>query len=321
MTGALPRQDGTGAPTPGTTGRRVLVTGAGGFVGGALARGFATLGWEVIALDRSFGEGTPGEGAGIRRVEADLLEGVPPSVPLVDLVVHAAWNTTDATTLGVSPAHHVAANLRPLLGVLEFVGRIHPAAFIFLSSSGVFRPEDATQALTDADLPSGMSPYAAAKRAAELLVPAALEGAAAVHVVRLGYLFGPGEETRPSRVGVSLVAGWMAAAREGRPLPVRADNPVRDWTFTPDLAPALERLAGGGAAGHPLHLGSPHVLPDRTLAALVAEAFPGAGVVTVPAVGQVKPPMAPSRIPALDDFRWTDPATGLQLLAAGASGA
>ena len=36
---------------------RVLITGAGGFVGGALALGFAELGWRVLAMDRSFDEG------------------------------------------------------------------------------------------------------------------------------------------------------------------------------------------------------------------------------------------------------------------------
>ena len=33
--------------------RQVLVTGAGGFVGRALALGFADLGWRVIGLDLS----------------------------------------------------------------------------------------------------------------------------------------------------------------------------------------------------------------------------------------------------------------------------
>ena len=37
--------------------RRVLVTGAGGFVGRALSLGFADLGWQVIGLDRAFDAG------------------------------------------------------------------------------------------------------------------------------------------------------------------------------------------------------------------------------------------------------------------------
>jgi nucleoside-diphosphate-sugar epimerase len=298
------------------TPRRVLVTGAGGFVGQALASGLADLGWQVTGLDRAFD--ATWQSDGIHRVVADLdREGIPPEVPEVDLVVHAAWVTTDAEALGITPAEHVALNLRPLLAVLEHSARTRPAAFAFLSSSGVFDPADATEGLTDAHRPTGTSPYAAAKRAGELLVPAALDPPTAAHVVRLGYLFGPDEVARPSRTGVSLVAGWLAAARAGQPLAVRADDPARDWTFTPDLAPALERVAAGPSAGCPIHLGSPHVVRDGALAALVASAVPGTERVTAPADGPVKPPMVPSDIPALRGFRWTDPAAGLQALMAG----
>jgi nucleoside-diphosphate-sugar epimerase len=130
--------------------------------------------------------------------------------------VHAAWVTTDAATLGITPADHVALNLRPLLTVLQYAARTGPGAFVYVSSSGVFAPDDATEGLTETHRPTGGSPYAAAKRAGELLVTAALDPGTAVHVVRLGYLFGPGEVGRPSRSRVSLIAGWLAAAREGQ---------------------------------------------------------------------------------------------------------
>lgn len=295
--------------------RRVLVTGAGGFVGGALVQGFAALGWDVVGVDRTFDAGP--EAAGILRITAELADdGVPPDVPAVDLVVHAAWVTTGATTLGITPAEHVALNLRPLLSVLEFTATTCPPAFVFLSSSGVFAATDADDGLTDTDQPTGTSTYAVSKRAGELLVHAALDGDTAVHVVRLGYLFGPGEVTRPSRAGVSLVAGWLAAARDGQPLEVRSDDPKRDWTFTGDLAAALERLSDGPTAGHPVHLGSPHVVTDRALTTLIAGQVPGAETVTVPAGGRVKPPMIPSDMPSLSGFDWTAPHEGLRALLA-----
>ncbi len=296
------------------TEKRVLVTGAGGFVGRALALGLADLGWRVIALDRAFD--TAPEDEGIRSVTAELSHGVPTDVSEVDLVVHAAWVTTDPSALGVTHADHVAQNLRPLLAVLEYAARTSPAAFVFLSSSGVFAAEDATEGLTDAHDPTGSSPYAAAKRAGELLVPAALDERTAIHVVRLGYLFGPGEVGRPSRQAVSPVAGWLEAARDGRPLSVRSDDPPRDWTFTSDLAAALERVVDGSAAGRPVHLASPHVFSDRAFATLIASQVGGVAPATSPASGRVKPPMVPSDIPALRGFGWTDPAAGVQALLA-----
>jgi nucleoside-diphosphate-sugar epimerase len=296
------------------TQRRVLVTGAGGFVGRALASGFADRGWDVIALDRAFDVGWTHHG--VRPVTADLGEGVPRGIPEVDLVVHAAWVTTDPTTLRITAAEYAAWNVHPLLAVLEHAGRTCPSAFVFVSSSGVFAPTDGAEGLTDADHATGTSPYASAKRTGESLVSSALDPTIAAHVVRLGYLFGPGEAVRASRTRLSLVAGWIAAAREGRPLEVRADDPVRDWTFTADLAPALERLVAGSPAGRPVHLGSPCIYRDRTLAALIADRFPGAEVVTVPAGEPVKPPMVPSDIPALRDFVWTDAASGLRTLLA-----
>ena len=290
--------------------RRVLITGAGGFVGRALAMGFAGLGWSVIALDRAFDD-VP-ESPRIRHMIADLEEGVPDGVAGVDLVVHAAWVTTDPRTLGITHEEYQTRNLAPLTTMLRFTRDTRVPAFVFLSSSGVFGASDAAEGLTDAHVPTGDAPYARAKLLGEQLTTDGVDAeATAAHVVRLGYLFGPYEVERPSRQGVSLIARWVAAGRAGRPLEVRSDDPLREWTFAPDLAAALERIAGGPPAGSPVHLGSPHLYRDSEVAGLIAARFSGAEVVTVPSDGAVKPPMIPSDIALLADFAWTDVSAGL----------
>lgn len=291
----------------------VLVTGAGGFVGSALAAGFSALGWRVTALDRTFDAPTSERLHGCTLVTAALGDASPGDLPPATVVVHAAAITTSAGDLGWTPAAHVAANMRPLVAILEYAARTRPAAFVFLSSSGVFAAGDGGDVLTDVDTPTGDSPYAAAKRAGELLTPAALQGVTAAHVIRLGYLFGPHETARPTRARPSIVARWLAAARDGQPLLVPADDPLRDWTFTPDLAPALARLIACPPAGRVVHLCSPFMRTDSVMAARIAAHVPGAVCAAAPAVGPSKPPMRASDLASLG-LQWTAPEAALAQL-------
>ena len=293
--------------------RRIMITGGGGFVGQALALGFAELGWQVVAIDLAF-DGPPNHPS-VQHVVADLSEGDGGETAGVDVIVHAAWITTDPATLGVSEAEYRAKNLAPLETALSLATESCPDAFVFVSSSGVFAADDAEGGLSDAHVPTGSSPYAATKLLGERRVSMwGSERPVRTYVVRLGYLFGPGEALRPSRQGVSLVARWMEDARAGRPLEVRADNPRREWTFTPDLAVALERLVAGPSPKRPIHLGSAHVLTDSEVAACVAGEIPGTKVVTRGADGRLKPPMVPSDMPALRDHEWTDPSVAIRTL-------
>lgn len=298
--------------------KRVLITGAGGFVGRALTTGFAALGWEVVALDRAFDEASaeePTADGRIQRVVVELDLDVPVSVPAVDLIVYGAWLTTSPEALRITHADYRYANLTPLLACLRWALEVEPRAFVFLSSSGVFGPDDGADGLTDRDEPTGTSSYGRVKRACEDIVTDTVnEEVTDAFVVRLGYLYGPGEAPRPSRQGVSLAAQWLAAARDGRPLEVRADDPIRDWTFTPDLAAAIARLVDGPATGRPIHLGSPHMLRDSEFAGLIADVFAEGEVVRVAAGEAVKPAMVPSDVEALRGFEWTHPSEGIHLL-------
>lgn len=292
---------------------RILITGAGGFVGGALALGFAELGWEVLSVDRSF-DTSPAH-PNIQHLVMDLAKSEWGELPELDVIVHAAWITTDPATLGITAADYEAQNLSLLTKALGLATRRSPDAFVFVSSSGVFSANDANDGLTDDLVPSGTSAYATAKRRGEMLTAGwGNEELARTYVVRLGYLFGPGEVIRSTRPGVSLVARWMAAANEGRSLEVRADDPAREWTFTQDLAPALERLIANPSPQRPIHLGSPYIARDAELAALIVEEVGRGEILTVPAGSPVKPPMTRSDLSAVRDVTWTDPVTGIRAL-------
>ena len=303
--------------------KSVLITGAGGFVGAALTRGFAGLGWDVTAVDRRFDRESPEEG--VRRVTADLLESEQLELPASDVVIHGAWITSEPEVLGIHPSEFPGLNLKPLMAILAHVRRIKPEAFVFLSSSGVFSPEDGAGKLTDGVTPTATSLYGALKRAAEELIlsessvrpipkPTWPSVETGLHVVRLGYLFGPGETARPSRTRVSLVARWVDAARNGRPLQVSSDDPSRDWTFTEDLAPALAKVLDTAPAGRPIHLCSPYVLRDSEWATHFASRFPGVESVSVPATTPPKAPMVASDVPAFEGFPWIAPGDGLDVI-------
>ncbi|MBT8488406.1 MAG: NAD(P)-dependent oxidoreductase [Gemmatimonadetes bacterium] len=299
--------------------RSVLVTGAGGFVGSTLVTSFAELGLDVIAVDRAFDDEADGAASmgRVRRMTGELDAELILHLPPVDLVVHGAWITTDPEYLGITREEYAAENLEPLRRILEWARSREPAALVFLSSSGVFGAGDGDDALTDADTPTSKAPYAEAKREAErlaLLFAGEAGGGPETFVVRLGYLFGPDERSRPTRTGRSLVTEWIASAEKGEPLPVRSDDPARDWTYTGDLAPALLRLVDGPSPPRAIHLGSPHRYRDSEVASLIAGRYPRARVTTVPDGATVKAPMAPSEVPALEGFGWTDLPTALQLM-------
>lgn len=293
---------------------RVLVTGAGGFVGGALAAGLAGLGARVTGLDRTFDAAAQRHLKGVDLVEYDIAQDEDGLHALsADVMIHAAALTTNPAALGMTEAEHVSANMMPLLAMLRHAGRVRPDAFVFLSSSGVFDAADGSPNLTDTDVATAEGPYSAAKKAGEVLVPGALRGVCATHVLRLGYIYGPNEVARTTRARVSLVQAWVNAARVGEDIVINGTDARRDWTFAPDLAPAIARIVAGKGRVRPVHLCPPTALADRDVANAIAARFPGVIVKSGP-TAPTKAPMVPSNLPELHGFAWTSLAVGLDTI-------
>ncbi len=297
------------------TARRVLITGAGGFVGSHLAEGFRRSGAEVTALDLRFDASAASRLMTCRLVEAAVDRPVLAGLDeRYDLVVHAAAITASPAASGETDAAQIQRNLDPLLAALDFAERTRPSAFVFVSSSGVFSSSDASDLLLETTPATGSSAYAVAKRVGEQLVAAAGRHLRTLSV-RLGYIYGPHEQARTTRPDVSLVRRWLDLVETGRPVSVATPDLRRDWTFAGDLAGALDRALALSPAQPLVHLGSGQIVRDQELAEqLVAVA--GRGRIERPATPHPHAGKAPmGSIHALG-AKWTPLVEGLRMTCA-----
>ncbi|GIG58761.1 NAD-dependent epimerase [Longispora fulva] len=196
---------------------RIAVTGAGGFVGGAVCRGLVADGHRVVPLTRR---------------EWDITTGPMTDPPEVDAVVHCAAAVTDWGPLepvrraNVDGTRHVLATFRT-------------ARFVHVSTASVYDPFRPTVRAVEAEAPVGryLTGYAATKAAAEQLV---LHRPDAV-VLRPHAVYGPGDPTLLPRV--------LGAIR-GRTLWIVGDGrAAQSLTSVANLVRAVGLACAGGPGG------------------------------------------------------------------------
>lgn len=130
----------------------VLVTGASGMIGGALARLLAAAGVPARLHDRSVLDF-----AGAEQAAYDAL------VRGCESVVHCAALVHDR---GAATDRYEALNVRPTALLLAAAARAGVRSFVFLSSTAVYGPGPFEQATEEAELRPA-TPYAASKLASE----------------------------------------------------------------------------------------------------------------------------------------------------------
>jgi UDP-glucose 4-epimerase len=219
---------------------RVLVTGAGGFVGTAVVRRLASSGHEVAALVRT------AQPAGISDLRiGDLLNAASlrEAVAGVEAVCHLAALTKVRESFE-NPVAYFQANVTGTLNLLHAMdaetrraGR--PLSMVF-SSTGAVYGAPARQPITEDEIPAPANPYGASKLAAEAAVGyQAKTGKIGSVVLRAsnaaGAAGGRGDGDL-SRIIPKAIA--VAAGRSGR-LHVNGDGmAVREYLHVDDLARA-----------------------------------------------------------------------------------
>lgn len=309
----------TRTEAPSNTARTVLVTGAGGFVCSQVALDLAQAGFDVVATDQSFDAPTAARLANLRRIEAPLASALAKDTSLRPFaVVHGAAITADPASIGLSAAGHLRCNMDMLTHCLDWAQDAGAARFVFLSSTGVFSADDGDQPLSELSDASARGPYAAAKKAGEIVTQAAADARFATLSLRLGNLFGPHETPRPTRPQVSLLAQMVSTARAGL---IRLESPGnrRDWTWLPDIGRATATLLDDvpRAATPVLHCGNTLACSDLELATAICSHFPTARIEVDAKPGRIKGPMASAVTSALTGFDWTPLPSALSVLLSG----
>jgi len=142
------------------------------------------------------------------------------------------------------PLQYVDVNLRGTMILLEALRERPATRFVFASSSSVYGANDRIPFREDDDIQRPVSPYAATKRAGELLCYTHhhLYGIA-TSCLRFFTVYGPRQ--RPEMA----IHKFVRAVSEGRPIPFFGDGSTRrDYTYVADIVDgvvrALDRCAG-----------------------------------------------------------------------------
>ncbi len=236
--------------------RRAFVSGASGFIGGALAAHLHAREWQVTAGVRPGSEGKLPKGHPYR-VAATSLKGVPPRLLRGQVVFHAA---AIRNRWGTPPSRYREVNVEGTRALLQAAAKGGARRFVYLSSVGVYGWPGLAMMdeSTPVDDSPAATPYHRSKIAAEGVVRA-FAGRLETVIVRPTITCGPGDRD-------GMLTRLIALLRAGRFIPVgRGENTIH-LTDIADLCRGLE-LAGThpAAAGGTFILSGPQPVRVRDL--------------------------------------------------------
>ncbi len=240
--------------------RRLLLTGATGFVGSHVIEAFVETGVPVRALVRRTSDTRRLERAGVALVEGALTD--PASLRRatedVAAVVHLAALTRARTE---AEYHHVNADGTAVLARTMAETASAPRRFVYLSSLAAVGPAIDGRPVGPDDTPRPLTAYGRSKLAGEVALADVTELESVV--LRAPAVYGPRDR--------DLYRFFKLAARGVLPLPAGAQRRLQ-LIHVRDLADALVRAAMTPDASGVLHVAEPTAYPWETVAAMIADA-------------------------------------------------
>jgi UDP-glucuronate decarboxylase len=276
--------------------RHVLVTGAAGFLGGAVARELLARGDRVTALVRSESRARERLADIADRIaffEWDLNRIAVPEMPAgITHVIHAA-SQASPRFYGTDPVGTALPNAVGTAALLEAATQAKVKGFLFVSSSEVYGAASSDQPLKESDLgpldPAAQRAcYAESKRMGETLCVAwASQHGLPTLIVRPFHTYGPGLTRDDGRV----FADFAYAVAEGRPIVMTSDGSARRaFCYASDAVDGILTVLTKGQPATPYNLANPDAeLSVKELAELLVSLYPGSELIQRPPPGGYLP--------------------------------
>ena len=261
---------------------RVLITGGAGFIGYHLASKLLDQNWEVVLLDNFNDFYDPR----LKRQNAmDLQRKKRISLHEVDIldterlrrvyeeirpqvVVHlAAW-------AGIRPSFehprlYSEVNITGTVNLLELAWEFKTASFVFGSSSSIYGGNKKTPFSEEDPVDQPISPYAATKRAGELLCHTyAYTYDISITCLRFFTVYGPRQ--RPEMA----IRKFAQLISDGREVPVYGDGQTRrDYTYVDDITSGILAAIRVNSRYEIINLGNSHAISLLELISQLEEAL------------------------------------------------
>ena len=241
-------------------GKKVAVTGAGGFIGSHLVEALIGAGAETTAVVRYNSASSIGNLAlidaksrkAVRIVSGNIEDSdfVYSTLPGHDIVFHLAALIAIPYSY-IAPRSYVRTNIEGTLNVLEAARRSNVTRVVHTSTSEVYGT--ALSVPIDENHPlQGQSPYSASKIAADKLVESYYRSfGTPVTTLRPFNTFGPRQSAR------AFIPTIISQALERNDVRLGSLDPERDMTFVSDtVAGFMEAATAAGIEGMTLNLGT-----------------------------------------------------------------
>jgi UDP-glucose 4-epimerase len=228
-----------------TTGAQAIVTGGAGFIGSHVVDSLLDDGYGVTVIDDLSSGRADRVASAARLIELDIVDGAAVRRVVEEVGPEAVYHLAAQASVVASvedPGRDCEVNVRGTLNVVAAANGVG-APVVFTSTGGALYGDDAPMPTSEDREPAPLSPYGAAKWAAEAYVKTwGLANGMPNAVARLGNVYGPRQSPHGEAGVVAIFAHRLYTGQ--RPKLYGHGRPTRDYVYVGDVVDALRAAAG-----------------------------------------------------------------------------
>lgn len=227
------------------TDRQAIVTGGAGFIGSHVVDSLLADGYEVTVIDDLSSGRADRVASAARLVELDIVDAAGVTRIVEEVAPEAVYHLAAQASVVASvqdPGRDCEVNVRGTLNVVAAANAVGTPV-VFTSTGGALYGDDAPMPTSEDREPAPLSPYGAAKWAAEAYVKTwGLASGVPNAVARLGNVYGP-RQSPHGEAGVVAIFTHKLYSGE-RPRLYGHGRPTRDYVYVGDVVGALRAAVG-----------------------------------------------------------------------------